>query len=116
MTEDEVIRALGALAQASRLRVFRLLVVAGPAGATPGSLSAELGIPPSSLSAQLKELANAGLVSAALQGRSIRYSARFDTTNALLGFLTANCCGGQPCLDTASLSCAPRAPEEDTTP
>lgn len=88
---------LAALAQDTRLTLFRRLVVAGPAGCTPGELSAELGLPGATLSFHLKELARAGLVIATQEGRFIHYRADFSVMKALLGFLTENCCGGQPC-------------------
>lgn len=100
MNDTEVVKALGALAQESRLRLFRLLVVAGSAGATPGQMGEALGIAPTSISFHMKELLNAGLVSQARDGRHIIYRAQVDAMNDLLGFLTANCCGGEPCLNT----------------
>ena len=100
MNDAEVVKALGALAQESRLRLFRLLVVAGREGATPGRMGEELGIAPTSISFHMKELVHAGLVSQERDGRHIIYRAQVDAMNALLGFLTANCCGGEPCLTT----------------
>ena len=99
MNDTEVVKALAALAQESRLRLFRLLVVAGPGGATPSRMGEALGIAPTSISFHMKELLNAGLVSQQRDGRHIIYRAQVDAMNALLGFLTANCCGGEPCLD-----------------
>ena len=99
MNDTEVVKALAALAQESRLRLFRLLVVAGPEGATPSRMGEALGIAPTSISFHMKELLNAGLVSQARDGRHIIYRAQVDSMNALLGFLTANCCGGEPCLN-----------------
>ncbi len=99
MTDAEVVKALGALAQESRLRLFRLLVVAGHAGATPTRMGEALGIAPTSISFHMKELLSAGLVSQQREGRHLIYRAQIDSMNALLGFLTANCCGGEPCLD-----------------
>ena len=100
MNDAEVVKALGALAQESRLRLFRLLVVAGRAGATPGQMGEALGIAPTSISFHMKELLNAGLVSQQREGRHLIYRAQVDSMNALLGFLTSNCCGGEPCLST----------------
>lgn len=100
MNDTEVVKALGALAQESRLRLFRLLVVAGREGATPGQMGEALGIPPTSISFHMKELVNAGLVSQARDGRHVIYRAQIEAMNDLLGFLTANCCGGEPCLNT----------------
>ena len=97
-----VIAALSALAQESRLAAFRLLVQAGPAGMSPGSISETLGLPASSLSFHLKELTHAGLVVPRQNGRFIIYAANFDTMNGVLGFLTENCCGGTPCAPCGS--------------
>ena len=98
MDENDVVRALVALAQESRLRVFRALVVAGPDGMTPGDLSAQLGYAGTLLSFHLKELAAAGLVTQERQGRNIRNRAAFEQMNALLGYLTENCCQGAACM------------------
>jgi ArsR family transcriptional regulator len=97
METRQVIAALSALAQESRLAVFRLLVQAGPGGMAASRIAEQLGVPPSSLSFHLKELAHAGLVQAAPDGRFVIYSADFTTMNAVLAFLTQNCCGGNPC-------------------
>lgn len=95
------VAALAALAQESRLAVFRLLVHAGPAGMAAGKISVAAGIPPSSLSFHLKELAHAGMVTSRQEGRFVIYQANFSTAAALVDFLTENCCGGQVC----DLSC-----------
>jgi DNA-binding transcriptional ArsR family regulator len=92
MKSEEVIAALGALAQESRLSVFRLLVRRGPQGHTPGELAEELGIPAPTLSFHLKELQHAGLVSARRQGRFLYYSASFELMRDLVAFLTDQCC------------------------
>ena len=106
MQEADVVRALAALAQEVRLRVFRALVVAGPAGLTPGDLAAQLEVAPNTLSFHLKELSHAGLISQERQGRNLIYRAAFDTMNALLAYLTENCCEGQGCTpDGAVASC-----------
>lgn len=97
MEEEAVVKSLAALAQASRLRVFRALVVAGPEGLTPGALSESLELPSTSLSFHLKELMSAGLASQERQGRNLIYRASFDRMNALLAYLTDNCCQGQAC-------------------
>lgn len=91
------ITALAALAQESRLAVFRLLVACGPEGMAASKIADELKIPSSSLSFHLKELSHAGLIQARQDGRFIIYAASFGTMNALIGFLTENCCGGKPC-------------------
>jgi DNA-binding transcriptional ArsR family regulator len=101
MEEHEVVRSLAALAQESRLRVFRTLVVAGPLGLTPGALSEELGVAATTLSFHLKELTNAGLVSPQRDGRYLIYRAAYDRMNGLLAYLTAHCCQGEDCLVTA---------------
>ena len=106
MQETDVVRALAALAQEVRLRVFRALVVAGPAGLTPGDLAAQLEVAPNTLSFHLKELSHAGLISQERQGRNLIYRAAFDTMNALLAYLTENCCEGQGCAPSeAAASC-----------
>ncbi len=97
METKQVIAALAALAQESRLAVYRLLVQAGPAGMSPGKIGEQLGIPGSSLSFHLKELTHAQLVTPTQDGRFIIYAANFATMNGLLGFLTENCCGGASC-------------------
>ncbi len=107
METKTVVTALAALAQDSRLAIFRALVQAGPAGLAAGKISELTAIPPSSLSFHLKELSHAGLVSSQQAGRFVIYSAEFDTMNALLGFLTENCCGGNPCTSVCSPSCSP---------
>ncbi len=97
MKSNLIVNALGALAQESRLAVFRLLVQAGPTGLSAGKISATTGIPPSSLSFHLKELSHADLVSSRNEGRFVIYSASFSRMNELLAYLTENCCGGNPC-------------------
>ena len=87
-----VVIALAALAQGTRLAIFRLLVEAGPAGIPAGGIAAKLGIAAPTLSFHLKELAHAGLVGAEPQGRFIVYRADFPAMNALVGYLTENCC------------------------
>jgi ArsR family transcriptional regulator len=106
MEENTVVRSLAALAQPVRLRVFRALVVAGPEGMTPGTLTEALDVPATSLSFHLKELTNAGLVSQERQGRHLIYRASFDQMNALLAYLTENCCQGQACATEVDASCA----------
>ena len=97
MQETDVVRSLAALAQEVRLRVFRALVVAGPAGLTPGDLSAQLEVAANTLSFHLKELSHAGLITQERQGRHLIYRAAFDSMNALLAYLTENCCEGEAC-------------------
>jgi len=97
METKAAVAALAALAQDSRLAIFRALVQAGPAGLAAGRIGELTGIAPSSLSFHLKELAHAGMVDSQQAGRFVIYTANFETMNALLGFLTDNCCGGNPC-------------------
>ncbi len=97
LDEAAAVAALAALAQPMRLRVFRALVGAGPAGLTPGTLAATLGLPPSSLSFHLKELVHAGLAQAERQGRHLLYRPAVGRMNALLAYLTDHCCHGEPC-------------------
>ena len=106
MDENEVVRALAALAQPVRLQVFRALVIAGPRGMTPSTMAEGLGIPASSLSFHLKELANAGLITQERSSRNLIYRAAFDRMNSLLGYLTENCCQGAECaVDPAAADC-----------
>lgn len=106
MEEESIVKSLAALAQSSRLRVFRALVVAGQEGLTPGALGEVLDLPATSLSFHLKELTNAGLTSQERQGRRLIYRASFDHMNALLGYLTENCCQGVACaVDATSAPC-----------
>jgi len=102
---DQTIRALGALAQEHRLAAFRLLVQAGPKGLPAGALAEALGLPPSSMSFHLAQLSNAGLVSQHRQSRSIIYAADFAAMNALLSYLTENCCAGADCSGAANGDC-----------
>ena len=97
METKAAIGALAALAQESRLAVFRLLVQVGPEGMAATKIADQLGLPSSSLSFHLKELTHAGLIVPRQDGRFIIYSADFTTMNALVGFLTESCCGGNPC-------------------
>lgn len=94
---DHAVRSLAALAHPVRLDAFRALVVAGPEGLTPGVLQERLGIPGTTLSFHLKELAGAGLVSVERASRHMVYRAHFDHMNGLLAYLTDNCCQGAAC-------------------
>jgi DNA-binding transcriptional ArsR family regulator len=91
------VRALGALAQEARLRVFRALVADAHRGLTPGELSARLDIPASTLSFHLRELLDSGLATVARDGRRLTYRPDLARMDALLGYLTDHCCGGLPC-------------------
>ena len=91
------IKILSALAHETRLTIFRTLVQAGESGDPAGQLAKDLGIPNATLSSHLKELTHAELVIARQESRFIYYSANFATMNALMGYLTENCCTGTPC-------------------
>ena len=106
MESIQVIAALEALAQESRLAVFRALVQAGPSGLTPSHMSEALDVPSPTLSFHLAQLKHAGLVSVTRQGRSLTYVAAYETMNGLIEFLTENCCAGSACVPA---SCAPKA-------
>ncbi len=107
MKATEVVAALGALAQESRLAVFRLLVKRGPPGYTPGELAEKLGIPAPTLSFHLKELQRVGLVQVLREGRYLNYTASFPQMNELLGYLTENCCSLAG--DACATDCQPAA-------
>jgi ArsR family transcriptional regulator len=106
MDTKNALAALAAIAQDSRLAVFRLLVQAGPAGMAATKIAESLAIPPSSLSFHMKELTHADLVTPRQEGRFVIYSANFDTMNALTAFLTENCCGGKACMPACETDCA----------
>ena len=97
MDTKEVLAALSAIAQESRLGIFRLLVQAGPDGIAATKIAEQLDIAPSSLSFHLKELAHARLITSRSEGRFIIYSADIAVMNGLIGYLTENCCGGVSC-------------------
>lgn len=107
METKQVIAALAALAQESRLATFRLLVRTGPGGLAASKIAEHLDVAPSSLSFHLKELTHAGLITARQDGRFVIYSANFGTMNSVLAFLTDNCCGGAPCGVPSACSPAP---------
>src|ERR1043166_8263714 len=97
MEMTQAVDALAALAQETRLKVYRLLVEAGPAGLSAGLIGEELELPPATLSFHLAHLARTGLVRSRAEGRFVIYSADFQSMNALVGYLTENCCGGRAC-------------------
>jgi DNA-binding transcriptional ArsR family regulator len=97
MEMKQAIEALSGLAQETRLKVYRLLVEAGPEGMPAGLISQELDLPAATLSFHLAHLSRAGLVESHQDGRFVIYSADYENMNALVGFLTENCCGGQAC-------------------
>ncbi|HWU01261.1 MAG TPA: helix-turn-helix transcriptional regulator [Novosphingobium sp.] len=111
MDSAAIVRALGALAQEHRLAAFRLLVQAGEDGLPAGAIAERLGVVASSMSFHLAALANAGLVTQRRQSRLIIYTANYPAMNALMGYLTENCCGGVPCGDAAP--CCPPAQQKD---
>ncbi|WP_300328228.1 metalloregulator ArsR/SmtB family transcription factor [Accumulibacter sp.] len=96
MNKTDAVTALAALAQDSRLAIFRLLVQHAPAGLTVGLIGEQLELPAPTLSFHLKTLTHAGLVSTVQEGRFVRCHAEMARINALVGFLTDNCCGGRP--------------------
>jgi ArsR family transcriptional regulator len=110
METKDAVAALAALAQETRLSVFRLLVQAGPDGMPPGLIGKQLEVPPATLSFHLKELSRSGLVSSRQDGRFVYYTVDFEHMAALMTFLTNNCCQGMPqeCLagvETALVQC-----------
>ena len=96
MKKPDAVAALAALAQDNRLDVFRLLVQAGPGGMPAGQVSDALDVSPNTLTFHFDRLREAGLITVRREGRSMIYSACFETMNALLGYLTENCCQGRP--------------------
>jgi ArsR family transcriptional regulator, arsenate/arsenite/antimonite-responsive transcriptional repressor len=108
METTDAVSALAALAQDNRLDIYRLLVQAGSGGIAAGEIAARLGIAPNTLTFHLDRLRHAGLVSVARQGRSLIYAARYETMTNLLGYLTDNCCGGQP--ELCEPKCTPAKP------
>lgn len=105
MDTKNVLLALAALAQESRLAIFRLLVQIGPNGLAASKIGEQLGIAPSSLSFHLKELSHANLVASRQDGRFVIYCANIDNMNGVIGFLTENCCGGNPCTPHTAAHC-----------
>ena len=101
METTAAVLAFGALAQETRLSIYRLLVIAGPEGMAAGGIAGKLDLPGATLSFHLKELNRAGLVRARQDGRFIIYAANFDTMDGLVSFLTENCCGGRTCAPEA---------------
>jgi ArsR family transcriptional regulator, arsenate/arsenite/antimonite-responsive transcriptional repressor len=97
METKQAVQALSALAQESRLAIFRLLVQAGPEGLAAGAIGEKLDLPPATLSFHLAGLTRAGLAQSRQDGRFVIYSADYESMNALVGFLTENCCQGAAC-------------------
>ncbi len=107
MEVKTAVTALTALAQETRLRIFRLLVQAGPEGIAAGDIAEELDIPASTLTFHLKELSHAGLIDSERDGRSIRYALRVEGIRDLLNYLLHDCCKGRPELCGPG-QCAPK--------
>ena len=106
METDQALPALAALAQVTRLTIFRLLVKVGPAGMAATRIAEKLNVPASSISFHLKELSHAGLITAHPESRFIIYAANFDQMNALISFLSENCCGGNPFSPNLEQTCS----------
>jgi len=104
MKNLDAVSALGALANEHRLGVFRLLVQAGPEGRPAGAIAEALGLPASSMSFHLAHLTRAGLITQRRESRSLIYAADFAAMNALIGFLTENCCGGAACAPSGNFT------------
>ena len=104
MKTPQAVKALAALAQDTRLAIYRLLVQQGPTGLAAGTIAQRLDIAGATLSFHLKELAHAGMVNSRQDGRFVYYSANYDQMNGLLAYLTDNCCQG----DTCATACSPQ--------
>jgi ArsR family transcriptional regulator, arsenate/arsenite/antimonite-responsive transcriptional repressor len=115
METTRAIAALSALAQASRLAVFRLLVEAGPEGLPAGSIGAQLGLPPATLSFHLAQLAQAGLVRGRQDGRYVIYAADYESMNALIAYLTENCCAVSGCAPGIERPTTPKGASNEKT-
>jgi len=113
MKSQDAIAALGALASESRLGVFRLLIKRGPKGYTPSELSERLDVPAPTLSFHLKELVHAQLVTSRREGRNLYYSPNLERMNALMGFLTENCCSLAD--EACGPDCQPIAPAQQSS-
>lgn len=101
MEKSDAVAALTALAQDNRLDVYRLLVQAGPGGMAAGTVASAVAISPNTLTFHFDRLRQAGLITVRREGRSMIYTARLETMNALIAYLTENCCGGAPCTPAA---------------
>jgi len=111
MDSPQTVKALGALAQETRLQAFRMLVQAGPEGCTAGAVAERLGVPPTTLSFHLAQLLHAGLVTQRRNGRQLIYAAAYETMNGLIAYLTENCCG-RACAPAACNPAPQRSIEE----
>jgi DNA-binding transcriptional ArsR family regulator len=114
MDERQALSAFGALSQETRLRLLRLLVIAGPEGIAAGSLAEQVEVSASNVSFHLKELERAGLVAARRDSRSIVYSAEYDALSNLIRFLMEDCCSGRPeiCAPAIAAPCCATAAKE----
>lgn len=108
MKTTDAIQCLAALAQATRLDIYRLLVQQGPEGLAASAIAEELGLPNATLSFHIKGLTQAGLVNARQEGRFIYYAANYPAMDALVGFLTENCCAGTDCRATGQVVKTPK--------
>ncbi len=115
MEINSAVKALSALAQESRLSIFRILVQTGADGLSAGQIAKTLSIPNATLSFHLKELTHAGLITARQESRFIYYYANFSAMNELLQFMTENCCAGQPC-DVVTACCDDKYQATDCLP
>ena len=111
METKQAVESLGALAQDTRLAIFRLLVQAGGEGKAAGQIGEALALPPATLSFHLAGLTRAGLAQSRQEGRFVIYTANFEGMNALVAFLTENCCSGAAC---APAACQPTTTKEKT--
>ena len=116
MDQKRAIAALGALAQETRLELFRLLVTCGPAGLPAGVIAEKIGVVPSSLSFHLQQLAHAGLITQRRLSRQLIYSAEYGTMNKLMAYLTENCCGRGACVPLCDPADAFAKGENDEAP
>jgi ArsR family transcriptional regulator, arsenate/arsenite/antimonite-responsive transcriptional repressor len=107
MKTAEALTGLGSLAQQTRLEVFRLLVQRGPEGLSAGAIAEALDVPASSLSFHLQQLMHAGLVTQERRSRQLIYAASFEQMNALVAYLTENCCAGSSCGTVEAGRCVP---------
>lgn len=96
MKPAQVVKALAALAQPTRLAIYRLLVASGPGGMAAGEVAARLKVAPATLSFHFRTLSHAGLLDSRQEGRFIYYAANFTVMNGMVAYLTENCCGGNP--------------------
>ena len=116
METTQAVDALAALAQASRLEIYRLLVQAGQEGMPAGSIGEALGVPPATLSFHLAHLVRAGLAASRQEGRFVIYSADYANMNALVAFLTKNCCGGKSCAPARTQASTQKGDDHEALP